>query len=75
MVTFVASKISIYCGLWWFSVWLSASVFSFSVSVLYHLEVFVSISKTANLMPIFFVSFIHSILLIVKLQLEQATFS
>ena len=39
----------------------------FSVSVLYHLEAFVSNFKTANLMLLFFVSYIRSILLTVKL--------
>ena len=34
---------------------------------MYDLEVFVSISKTADLMPLFFVSYLHSILITVKL--------
>ena len=35
--------------------------------ILYHLEVIVNISKTADLMPLFFVSYIHSIRITVKL--------
>ena len=64
IIALYLSKMSTYYGLWWFSVWYSASVFT--ASILYHLEVFVSISKTADLTLLFFVDYIHSVLITVK---------
>ena len=59
-----------YCGLWWFSVWYSVLVFNASIFITLmfckHLQNFKF--NAASLCQLYtFVSYIHSILLIVKL--------